>query len=720
MTRLLSGVLALAALAVVGACGGDGPATCGVAGATQSCVCPSGATAGQTCQVDGSWSVCGCVDPVCEGVTCDHGGACVAEGGAAMCDCPAGTFGAGCGGVCEAEPIPLNACSASLASDRWYTKFNGTQLCFLRRAFAVDAPGAGRVDLIIQTDYGATAPYQHPTVPMSDDDGDGRWEVPLLLTEGKRWIYVFDVDGSQRLDPGVPTDPDTGGSLIETPACEALPSGALPCTGLLGDGDVTVSCASGGPDCADDGGADDGGVDAWFGVVLPWRRVVTQLRFRSDWWQKRPTTWELWASDDPAQVPGAGARLVGSGDGHAPPWECVSGEPCDDPAVPDACCPDGRTSPQRVPADGHIAKWDVHPVDGAGKYFFLRVVGTQDGETLILDDIALDGHDCFTTGGTFPQPACAVGGVGVDAGCRDGEWCAPGAGPDAASPGCTTVGTSAAPDLCARVRCDDPAAPSCPTLDLCPAGELCLDGASYRSCAAVCDPAGADTCGPARACTPATSGDASLPFGTCQAVPCDRPFGAGACGPGAWCVPESETSGVCQASGSGATGDSCEAGCAANHICAGPRCDLLCATDGTFPDAPSCAGTDVCVGLLPGLGVCRQTCEFDVAGTCPAASFCQPPEMSGLDAAVCQDTPSSWPDDGGVAIGATCSASQCGPLATCYGNDADGDGQVDGQLCVARCRTAIAPFGTGHPDCPSTFPNCSDVAGDPGLGACLP
>ncbi|PKN59217.1 MAG: hypothetical protein CVU56_01695 [Deltaproteobacteria bacterium HGW-Deltaproteobacteria-14] len=317
-----------------------------------------------------------------------------------------------------------------------------------------------------------------------------------------------------------------------------------------------------------------------------------------------------------------------------------------------------------------------------------------------------------------PQ-ACEVGGVGVDAGCRAGEWCAPGRGSDAASPGCTTIGTAEIGRICHEHRCEDTAAEDCYLDALCPVGAVC-DGSGV--CAALCDPAAA-SCGPAMACTAATDGGATLPYGTCDRARCEHPFRAGECGPGAWCSPNwlDGVGGSCVATGDAATGEPCGAGCAANNLCNGGFCEAVCAAGGAFPDAPSCAGAMVCAAFGDGvsLGTCRTPCEVG-ADTCPAKSFCDPPELSLFDTPVCSPTPSSWPDDGGLAPGEDCTGARCGPLTSCFGVDEDQNGSVDFSKCYGRCRTGVAPFGADHPDCPAAAPDCVDAVGDPALGACLP
>ena len=733
-TRLL-GLAAAASLALViltGACGGgSGASTCGVAGATQACLCGGGVSGAQSCQADGAWGACACVPGPCEGVTCKGGGVCVVNGNnKPLCDCPAGVFGGDCGGVCTASALTVAACDTVTTPGQWYPldpETPPTQApCERPHRFAVRFDGAGSVTALTapKTDTPPAAMGDFTQTPMTDGNQDGTWEAAVLLVAGTPNYVAFLIDGAVGVDNTQPVDPDTGLNLLTLPACDAAPD-RLPCGVLFGDGTTSVSCATTGPGCV--GTAVTG---YWFGVALPTQRAVTELRFRSDWWRKRPAAWELWASDDATVTPDSGASVVAIGEGRPAPWECVTGEPCDDDAVPEECCPDGRGQPQRVPEGAHIAKWDVHPVmETRAQFFYFRVASTVQTDELVLEGLELVGHDCPATGGYYPPPGCEVYGVGPAAGCPADAWCAPGMGPDLATAGCAPIGPQALGDQCARGPCSD--TEPCREFQ-CGAGLVCTSDVGYEACTLPCDPLNPAAACPAGAstCVPATSGDATLPWGGCEADPCQVPFGHGECPSGSWCNPflgGAPSPGHCAPVGTAAPADRCDGAtpCAENATCLLGRCATLCDTTGAVSGAPTCTSPFDCVDLDVDSGAelntsfCLDTCDYDAGDDCGGPGrFCRPSAVTYLGVDICEDTPASWPSDAGLAPLATCDPheSWCGPLSGCYGLGSDA--QLE-WVCLPRCRTSKGGFGDTHPDCPAATPVCQDL-GDSALGVCVP
>jgi hypothetical protein len=118
---------------------------------------------------------------------------------------------------------------------------------------------------------------------------------------------------------------------------------------------------------------------------------IGRIRYRSDWWNKRPRNWQLWASDDETLAPGTGATLVTSGIGHVNPWVCVAGDSCAPDEVPDLCCPDGRAQPQ-VPPNDFESLWDEQRFPSArGRVWWFRVQDTYEPNQMLLGEVELMG-----------------------------------------------------------------------------------------------------------------------------------------------------------------------------------------------------------------------------------------------------------------------------------------------------------------------------------------
>lgn len=137
--------------------------------------------------------------------------------------------------------------------------------------------------------------------------------------------------------------------------------------------------------------------DMWIRFDLGAPRFVHRIRYMADWWAKRPDNWQLWVSDDPAMLPGAGAVLATEGVGMANPWQCVDGESCAEASVPDACCPDGRNQPQNTADVGEFwPRFDELEFSGqVGRYWYYVIKDTRDRDHLNLFEIELFGSDCI-------------------------------------------------------------------------------------------------------------------------------------------------------------------------------------------------------------------------------------------------------------------------------------------------------------------------------------
>jgi hypothetical protein len=119
------------------------------------------------------------------------------------------------------------------------------------------------------------------------------------------------------------------------------------------------------------------------------RRFVDRLRFLSDWWAKRPGTWELWASDNNKQF-----SLVVQGRSNKAPWKCVHGDPCG-PEVPSECCP-GGSQQDTTTVGAMYPKWDDVGFTGVvARYWRFRIKATDDTKSLIMRELELFGHSCL-------------------------------------------------------------------------------------------------------------------------------------------------------------------------------------------------------------------------------------------------------------------------------------------------------------------------------------
>jgi hypothetical protein len=131
------------------------------------------------------------------------------------------------------------------------------------------------------------------------------------------------------------------------------------------------------------------------------RQYVHRIRFLSDWWAKRPGTWEIWASDDNVNF-----SLVMSARSNKAPWKCVDGDPCT-VAVPTECCPGGATQ-DTTTVGIHYPKWDDFTFSGVvARHLRFRIKTTDDADSLIMRELELYGHDCL--GLTCATSSCGKG-----------------------------------------------------------------------------------------------------------------------------------------------------------------------------------------------------------------------------------------------------------------------------------------------------------------------
>jgi hypothetical protein len=138
-----------------------------------------------------------------------------------------------------------------------------------------------------------------------------------------------------------------------------------------------------------------------FDLDLGSRQFVHRLRFLSDWWAKRPGTWELWASDDNVNF-----SLVMDARSNEAPWKCLQDDPCTS-EVPAECCPGGVTQ-DITDVGSNYPKWDDFTFSGvAARHWRFRIETTDDPDALIMRELELFGHDCLG------ELACATSSCGT-------------------------------------------------------------------------------------------------------------------------------------------------------------------------------------------------------------------------------------------------------------------------------------------------------------------
>ncbi|MCK5798464.1 MAG: calcium-binding EGF-like domain-containing protein, partial [Deltaproteobacteria bacterium] len=119
------------------------------------------------------------------------------------------------------------------------------------------------------------------------------------------------------------------------------------------------------------------------------RKFVHRIRFLSDWWAKRPGTWELWASDDNANF-----SFVMEARSNRAPWKCVQSDPCTT-EVPTECCP-GDVTQDTSGVGAMYPKWDDFSFAGVtARHWRFRIKTTDDPDHLIMRELELYGHDCL-------------------------------------------------------------------------------------------------------------------------------------------------------------------------------------------------------------------------------------------------------------------------------------------------------------------------------------
>ncbi len=297
-------------------------------------------------------------------------------------------------------------------------------------------------------------------------------------------------------------------------------------------------------------------------------------------------------------------------------------------------------------------------------------------------------------------------------------------------------------ELVCRVPCDPEAAQG--ALGACTgAGEICLaaPGEALGVCREGCVPFAGDTCGADAWCSPdlevaglgkcaQLSGDEPGPGDPCGESSCcgdvactDPDVKACACALDSYCCGGKWDS-ICAQTAQFDCGVACGdglGGCVADHLCLGGICSLACATGASSGDPGACALAMTCADAAadPGpTGYCSEACTYapvPAADPCGGGNVCQMAELAGgADRCVLPvDVVPGFP----LAFDATCPSSgfgkACAPGAVCE--------YLGGYRCLQACRTAVAPFGAGHPDCTAGFgTTCAQGwLGRADLGVCI-
>lgn len=283
----------------------------------------------------------------------------------------------------------------------------------------------------------------------------GLWVVfEILSLSGCQWTFPLasGMDTGTDTDTGSDAGSDTVGEVdtdTETGtgcpvgykgddcsfACESTKLKIASCTNALFncsmwiDGDYTKAA---GEQCAD-GEENCFAIDYDFDLLR--RYYVNRIRFLSDWYSKRPGTWDLLASDD-----GVNFSFVMSARSNHAPWNCVQDEICTE-AVPEECCPGGsRQDTTSVGKD--YPKWDDVRFTGAvARYWRFRIKTTDDLYNLTMRELELYGNGCL---GSRCEVSPCKSGVCTEeapaqcmcAGCEPKAWCT--SAFTGSGPGCTT------------------------------------------------------------------------------------------------------------------------------------------------------------------------------------------------------------------------------------------------------------------------------------------
>jgi hypothetical protein len=252
----------------------------------------------------------------------------------------------------------------------------------------------------------------------------------------------------------------------------------------------------------------------------------------------------------------------------------------------------------------------------------------------------------------------------------------------------------------------------CQTNDQCGPGSFC---SGFR-CQAICTRDSDDApCGDGLSCRDVGFDEVNV--GLCGAE-CEGLFDD-ACGDGDWCFPLDE-GGLCIAEGEQLIGQECEdiQDCVAEAICTRisdqvpdtchPVCD---------PQGDDCLDGERCLALNGDIGACFPACLglFDTE-TCGQDAWCFPDDEGGLCIPAGEgEVGDACEDLNDCAERSVCTRITDAVETTCTGAcDADGEGCLDGETCLAlnenigACFGGCEPFGDGN-DCPDDLPRCLPI-----------
>lgn len=208
-----------------------------------------------------------------------------------------------------------------------------------------------------------------------------------------------------------------------------------------------------------------------------------------------------------------------------------------------------------------------------------------------------------------------------------------------------------------------------------------------------------------------------------------------------WCEPDwlDPAVGQCyDGTGTAAEGETCgdapDPSCMPGMFCGSGdgECLLYCAPEASAGTAgDTCSPTQFCWGSaytengLPkvsAVGYCVGSCDYDTGTPCTEATeTCVPLEMfddTTQDVCVAGiPMPPLGPGDDCTAAGVD-EWYFCGPLSVCM--DISMIGGPAGITCQPFCRASAGSLGTsGHPDCPASQPECTEVFTSGDFGLCL-
>ena len=348
------------------------------------------------------------------------------------------------------------------------------------------------------------------------------------------------------------------------------------------------------------------------------------------------------------------------------------------------------------------------------------------------DCILLDAEAPF---GETEFGICAERCAPFEEGCGESEWCFPSlTGDDGLVDGlCVPSGEGTIPT---GGDCTDDATG-------CQDGNTCITVDHDDICAAHCDMAVLDPDEPGFCSTDYACAELNdVPYGACYPGLCTPYTDDPDCSSDQWCYPSLLQSNVgqCSLAGDILDGGECdqltpETSCAAELLCVGGTCGVMCDPEADRSATPPAPGTCLeglgCQQVVTAdaaldVGLCAPTCTPSHTGSSPACEedeWCLYGALFGHEENYC--SPSTLAEDEYLDELASCIEADLSEFQYCAQNSAclrvDIIGLPTELTCYDFCRTSEGPFDSaGHPDCRRPEAVCSQLFTSAEFGVCGP